>query len=254
MQLIVHSRSTKKFINEWLYDTTLEVSSAPDEKVILNKESCENVIAIGGGAVIDTAKILSSNPIIAIPTTFAGASRTTHSVYWDHGRKCNYYCPKPITIAEPEYLRDLPKEMAEYSRCDAISHAIEALISNKRTSFGDFCANNALHLLNKDTLEDNLVGSFLAGDALEAVGTNVLHALSYPLTSIYKVEHGKALAYLLPKIIPYYFDKPIIKIGITVTLNIDKERVISEALTYPKILESNKKIDAEILRRLLNES
>jgi alcohol dehydrogenase class IV len=254
MRLILHSRSTKKFIDEWKYNKAIEVMSSPDHMTLQEKASLETVLAIGGGSVIDTAKILSKNPVIAIPTTFSGASRTTHAVYWNHGRKCNYHCPKPITIAKPEYLIGLPTDFVEYSRIDAICHAIESLISKKRTTFSDFCANTALDLLRKNTLEDNLSGSFLAGDAMEMTGTNVIHALSYPLTSLYNIGHGQALAYLLPKVLPYYFDKPPIKTDLTVTLNIDKERVINEALTYPKIFDTRKQINVAILRKLLNEN
>ena len=251
MSLIVHSRSTKRFIKEWKYERTLLVTKSPDESILKRAKTEECVIAIGGGAVIDTAKILSKNPIIAIPTTFAGASRTRHAVYWIKGRKYNYPCPKPITIARPEYLKTLPRDFYHYSLADCISHAVESLISKKATPFSRYLAETALHLVKKGGTENHLFASFLAGDAIEITETNIIHALSYPLTGLYKVPHGKAIAYLLPKILPYYGLEDKVSYSYQVDLEIDIEKIIKHGMKYSKIKNTIKPVNERILRRLL---
>ena len=81
--LLVCSNSTKDFdIVEKCKEKRI-VSSAPDISILEEMGTYENVVAIGGGAVIDTAKILSKNPITCYPTTAAGSSATSWSVYWD---------------------------------------------------------------------------------------------------------------------------------------------------------------------------
>jgi len=251
MKLIVHSKHTKKYINDFLYDKTLITTHTPDYSIKDVENTEKEVIAIGGGSVIDTAKILSKNPIIAIPTTLSGACRTTHSVYWKRDRKCNAYNPKPITISKPEYMKTLPKEFLEYSRIDAVCHGIESLISKDRTTLSKFLAKEGLNLLDKNNLTDLLNGSYLTGDAMEITKTNVIHALSYPITYHYKVPHGKALVFLLPKILPYYGLENLATIKRKITLNIDTEKIIKEALTYYKIFKTRKKINKDILRKLL---
>ena len=80
MRLVVHSKSTEKYIGDWEYDKKLLVTHHPTEETVEKAGTETAVIAIGGGSTIDAARILSLNPIIAIPTTLAGASRTSHAV------------------------------------------------------------------------------------------------------------------------------------------------------------------------------
>jgi len=203
MRLMIHSKSTERYINDWEYDKTITVFHHPTKEVLKKANSENQVIAIGGGSVIDTAKIISRNPIIAIPTTFSGASRTSHAVYWHKGKKLNFNTKRPITILKPKYLETLSEDFFQYSKADCTCHAVESLISKKATEESIFYASTALELIRKRKLEDVLIGSLLAADAFEITGTNLLHALSYPLTTIYGIPHGKALLFLLPRVLPY---------------------------------------------------
>ena len=72
---VVCSASTKKFIEDDINDEYIIVTRPPDEKILDLVDSIENVICIGGGAVIDYAKIISKGPIeICYPTTASGSS------------------------------------------------------------------------------------------------------------------------------------------------------------------------------------
>ena len=61
--LLVCSESTKDFIDG--FDKIRVVKEAPDISILDEIGSYENVTAIGGGAVIDTAKILAKNSIVS---------------------------------------------------------------------------------------------------------------------------------------------------------------------------------------------
>ena len=65
MSLLVCSNSTKDFLQG--FDKKKIISSAPDKSILDEMGSEESVIAIGGGAVIDTAKIICKNSIICTP-------------------------------------------------------------------------------------------------------------------------------------------------------------------------------------------
>ena len=253
MRLVVYSKSTERYIDDWNHSGEFMVSHHPTEALLGLANNWDEVIAIGGGSVIDTAKIISKYPVIAIPTTFAGASRTSHAVYWAEKRKRNYPTPRPRTILKPEYLKTLPADIYMYSKADCICHALESLISDKATTESRFYASLALELVNKNNLEDMLTASLLAADAFEITGTNLLHALSYPLTAIYGVQHGKALLFLLPRILPYVEELVDVNIPVEeyITLDADLERVVEEAFTYKKIFEVRKTINKETLIELL---
>ena len=254
MRLMVYSKSTERYAKNWNYDKTLMVLHHPTKETLKLASSEDQVIAIGGGSVIDTAKIISRNPVIAIPTTFAGASRTSHAVYWYDKRKFNFDTSRPVTITKPEYLKTLPEDIYQHSKADCICHALESLISKKATAESRFYALTALELINKGNREDTLTASLLAADAFEITGTNILHALSYPLTAIYEISHGKALLFLLPKILPYVEDMLEVDINIKeidISTEIDMTMIIEEALKYPKIFETRKIINRKILTSLM---
>jgi len=253
MRLMIHSKSTERYIEEWDYDKVVMVPHHPTKEILKKTNTESQVIAIGGGSVIDTAKILSRNPVIAIPTTFAGASRTSHAVYWHEKKKFNIDTHRPVTIMKPEYLETLPDDFYQYSKADCICHALESLISKNANEESRFYASTALELINKGNREDDLIASILAADAFEITGTNLLHALSYPLTAIYGIPHGKALMFLLPRMLPYVedileFDIPIKNI---IELDVDMELIVEESLKYPKIFETRKPINKEVLINLL---
>lgn len=246
--LLVCSRATEQYASDWDYDRKLLVTSVPTSDTLKLKRE-DDIVAIGGGSVIDTAKIISKGPVIAIPTTFSGASRTSHAVYWSNGRKLDLDTEKPITITKPEYLKTLPCGVIRYSRADCICHAVESLISKKPNHLSRFYASTALNLVRRDSLIDLLNASLLAGDAIEITGTNVMHALSYALTAIHKIPHAKALAFLLPRF--SFFPLKDIGIDSGVKLNIDIQRVVGEALTYPKVYNCQKPITRNTLVEFL---
>jgi alcohol dehydrogenase class IV len=253
MQLMVYSNSTKKYIDDWNYNKSMLVTEHPTGKTLKIKDSTDKVIAIGGGSVIDTAKIISKTSIIAIPTTFSGASRTSHAVCWDKNKKINVVTEKPITIVKSEYFKSLPNELLRYTKADCLCHAVESIISKKSNKISLFLAETAIDLIKQG---DWINASLLAGDAMEITSTNVIHALSYPLTSFYGVPHGKALAYLLPKVLDYLLPKNnllwVVEENFTeIKLDFNIKTVIDEAFEYPKIHESRKKINKKILEELL---
>jgi len=252
MRLMIHSKSTEQYVDDWKHDETMMISSHPTRETLENANSQTQVIAIGGGSVIDTAKIVSRNRVIAIPTTFAGASRTSHAVYWHEEQKFNFDTKQPITILKPEYLETLPENFYQYSKADCICHAVESLISTNSTEESRFYALTALELIQKGKREDALIGSLLAADAFEITGTNLLHALSYPLTAIYGVPHGKALLFLLPRVLPYIQDllEPNIQIKERTDLDVNMMTIVDEALRYPKIFETRKLINRKVLMEM----
>ena len=197
------------------------------------------IIAIGGGCVMDYSKIVSvfknttnlkkriinsdykkrdKIPILAIPTTAgSGAEVTSNAVIYINNIK---YSVEGSEI-RPDYYTLLPKLLLSSSQridsssgFDAISQAIESILSKKSNSESISYASKALKLLfnnytdfvtkkNVYNSHKMAVGANLAGKAINISKTTAPHALSYPLTSFFNVPHGHAVSLTLNKFLKF---------------------------------------------------
>ena len=251
--LLVCSNSTKDLLNG--FDRKRVITSAPDKSILLEVGTEESVVAIGGGAVVDTAKILSKNPIDCYPTTAAGSSATSWSVYWDGAKKCSLKRQKPNEVTfNRGFVGTLSYDMVIETTYDVVSHCLDSLHSKKATDESKEYCNTALGWLRKYK-NDNLYlvkAGHEAGNAIEIAGTNLLHSLSYPLTGYYGVSHGMALGYFLPKILKFIdYDVSDIIEDFNLELDVDIDFIIDEALKYDKINEFKIFISKEILQEVL---
>jgi alcohol dehydrogenase class IV len=252
--LLVCSKSTRNYFPD--ISEVYMVSDAPDITILEIADSEDEVIAVGGGAVIDTAKIIAKNKIICYPTTAAGSSATSWSVYWNGRDKYSYKAliPKKVYFDE-QFLQGIPQHVIEYTTYDAVSHCLDSLWSKKATPESRLYANQALAMLHKKTSPLELIkAGHIAGQAIEITSTNLLHCLSYPLTGIYNVPHGKALGFLLPKIskwmgndVTNYLDEFEVELDEHINMTL----VIEHALLYDKIHSVNKQLSKELLEHLL---
>lgn len=205
-------------------------------------ESFDSVIALGGGSVIDTAKVLrgmlsteqnsvvdliraspvdkSSPLLIAIPTTAGtGAEVTPFATVWDKtdSKKHSFLGASPdIAILDPSLTLSLNREQTLYPALDALSHSLESIWnvnSNERTigwaNSAIECICDALPMALKNSQDLKARRSlqeaaFLAGAAISETKTAIAHAISYPLTLRYDVPHGLACSFTLRSIINEY--------------------------------------------------
>ena len=250
--LLVCSKSTRDFLPG--FKRVRIISSAPTKDILDEIGIEEDVIAIGGGAVIDTAKILSKNPIRCYPTTAAGSSSTSWSVYWDGTKKCSLKRMLPgDVILNGLFVEELSEAVVMSTTCDVVSHCLDSMSSRKATEESISYCKEALNVLrNKEHNFDLIKAGRIAGKAIEIAGTNLLHSLSYPLTGYYNISHGMALGYFLPrlsKFMGYNVDDIIGEYKIK--LEFDLDLVIKEAFKYEKINEFNKFISINKLKEIL---
>lgn len=221
-----------------------KVVREPDLDVIDNgaayclEEECDCVIAVGGGSVIDTSKMiamLATNggcteqyqiegrvvekvPLlfVAVPTTAGtGAEATRVSVVFNQNKGYKKACYDNSMIAEiavldPATTVGLPAKVTASTGMDAITHAIEAYTSLNANVVSRMYSIKALELLTKNIVTaynepDNmeartnmLLGSYFAGIAI-AVGTCLAHIVGQPFGAIYGIPHGDACSiFLIP--------------------------------------------------------
>ena len=192
-------------------------------------------IAVGGGSVLDTAKILaaiSANPLfeedltdtsrilnqpialIAAPTTAGtGAEATPNAILLDeaHGAKIGIVSPRMIAcrvLLDSDLTATMPASLVASTGLDALAHALESYISTRESVFLETFAFKAISLIlssleqaaagDRDARERMQLASFYAGSCLVVSNTCAVHAIAYPLSGIYHVPHGVSIAALLP--------------------------------------------------------
>lgn len=144
------------------------------------------VLAIGGGAVIDQAKIYAKRTgkiCLAIPTTGAGATETSHAVVWNTDAKRNIQTDIPITIVPPFEIK-LSKEARRNTCLDILGHIVDYL---------NVCTDN-------EVIEVGI----MAGKLIEKRPSNLTHPASYPLT-LKGMPHGESVGRVLKQSIDKAF-------------------------------------------------
>ena len=199
---------------------------------LLKNSGADAIIAIGGGSVLDMAKLIrffnsykgevteksfekfcDLLPLIAMPTTAGTGAEATHFavVYKDkvkYSAEHDDMLPN-YAIIYPPFTYGNPKYLTACTGFDALAQAIEAFWNLNATEESDIYAEKAIKLLwhnlpdvvNRPTeeLRDKVSeGSYWAGRAINITKTTAPHAFSYPFTTYYGYPHGYAVALTFP--------------------------------------------------------
>lgn len=201
------------------------------------------VIAIGGGSVIDMAKMINffagskiqpkayikgktagvgkSLPLIAIPTTSGTGSEATHFavLYVGHEKYSigNEHILPDIAIVDPQFTMSLPPKITASTGMDALSQAIESYWCINSNELSKQYAKEAILLImsnlhqcvtNPDKVSKTAMSkaAHLAGKAINITKTTAAHAVSYPITSFFGVDHGHAVGLTLASFLVYNFN------------------------------------------------
>ena len=207
------------------------------------------ILAIGGGSVIDYAKIANvvdqrndlkdliinySYPfknkytkLAVIPTTAgSGAEVTSNAVIYVDGIKHSFESGLLIPdnfFLIPEFLISAPNKIKASAGFDAIAQAIESLMSKKSNLNSLEFAKNSLKIslnsyenfVKNPTIinaTEMSIASNLAGKAINISKTTAPHAVSYPFTSLFNISHGHAVSLFFEKFLQYNY------------LNLDKSK------------------------------
>ena len=188
---------------------------------VVLKYSPDAIVAVGGGSVLDMAKLVRhysklSCKLLAIPTTAGtGAESTQFAVCYIDGAKHsisdNSILPNEV-ILYPPFTYANGRYLTACTGFDALAQAIEAYWNINSTADTDRYALKAIEclfpLLVKERLENEdrdllLRAANDAGRAINITRTTVPHALSYTLTSKYGYPHGHAVALTFPFFMKY---------------------------------------------------
>ncbi|MDO4478615.1 MAG: iron-containing alcohol dehydrogenase [Lachnospiraceae bacterium] len=211
------------------------------------------IVGLGGGSAMDAAKtmwifyehpelqkmedILPPNPFpklhtkaqfACIPSTSGSASEVSRSVVItdDDGMKRglgNMEMMPDIAIVAPEVCASMPKRVTAETGMDALTHALEALVSNRVNYVADTLARRAAkdimavlptaveHGDDLKARETMANASMVAGMAFTNVSLGIVHSIAQTLGSYFHISHGLADAIVLPYIIEYNSGAPYAK-------------------------------------------
>ena len=229
----IFSNLLKKKVVKYYHKTSNYPVINELKKIVLSikKFNPDLIIAVGGGSVMDYAKISNAinftkkleksiinhqyelikkkTKLICIPTTSgSGAEVTSNAVIYINGIKHSI----EGDLIKPDYFFLIPKLVIKSPKAikasagvDAIAQAVESLISKKSNSQSVIFAQKSLEISLKYFLESlknptkyntsyMCISANLAGRAINISKTVAPHAVSYPFTSLYNVGHGHAVS------------------------------------------------------------
>lgn len=203
------------------------------------------IIAVGGGSSMDTAKavgIIVANPefsdvvsleglaptlnptvpIITVPTTAGtGSEVTAYYVITDVERGRKFVCVDAnamsiIAVVDPDMMSSMPRGLTAATGMDALTHAIEGLITKSAWDMSDMLHIKAIELIAKNLRgavnnepegrEGMALAQYLAGMGFSNVGLGLVHGMAHPLGATYDTPHGVANAIILPTVMRYNAD------------------------------------------------
>lgn len=195
------------------------------------------IVTIGGGSSMDTAKaigIIITNPefadvrslegvaptknhavfTIAVPTTAGTAAEVTiNYVITDVEKKRKFVCVDTndipeIAVVDPDMMASMPKGLTAATGMDALTHAIEGLITKGAWEMTDMFHLEAIRLISENLRdavankpegrEGMALAQYIAGQGFSNVGLGIVHSMAHGMSALYDTPHGVACATILP--------------------------------------------------------
>ena len=220
----------------------LQVEAVVD---MVQGQECDLIIGLGGGSVMDAAKLASvlkgapytikdllNDPTqaekkvktVMIPTTCGTGSEATCNaivaIPEEKSKKgiVNDNMIPDYVILDAQMIAKLPKAIVAATGVDALAHVVECFTSKKATPFSDCYALEGAKLIfanireaynnpdNMDAKNKMLIGAYYGGIAITGSGTTAVHALSYPLGGKFHIAHGVSNAILFAHVMKFNKD------------------------------------------------
>ena len=237
----------KNKIKYAIYDKTQPnptVDNVEEALKIYHKNSCDTLIAIGGGSAMDCAKAVGARvaypkkavgkmggilrvlrklpTLIAIPTTAGTGSETTLAAVITDSKTHHKYALMSFPLIPHYAVLDakltftLPPHMTSTTGMDALTHAVEAYIGRSTSKETRRLALEATKLVfenvekayvngNDHKARENMLhAAYKAGVAFSKSYVGYIHAVAHSLGGQYGTPHGLANAVIMPYVLESY--------------------------------------------------
>jgi alcohol dehydrogenase len=211
---------------------------------LFTQAGCDSIIVVGGGSPIDCAKgigIVFSNgqhvlefegvdnvgipapPLICIPTTAGtGADVSQFAIINDTRRRVKIAVISKkivpdIALIDPVPLTTLTPELTAHTGMDALTHSIEAYVSNASSPVTDIHALESIRLMHTFLIKafdqpkemewryQTMLGSLCAGLAFSNASLGAVHAMAHSLGGFSDLPHGECNTLLLEHVMDFNY-------------------------------------------------
>lgn len=221
-----------------IYDKVMSNPTVPcvyEGARVAKENEVDFIIAIGGGSPMDAGKAMALLacqdikeediflgkfseqvlPMAFVPTTAGtGSEVTPYSILTNDKAqtKTSISTPKlfpTISFLDAKYMDSLSLTTTINTAIDALSHAVEGMISVRASVLSDALALESIRniascfeelqdgKISRESREKLLYGSMLAGVVISHTGTTAVHSMGYSLTYFKDIDHGRANGLLL---------------------------------------------------------
>ncbi|PKM65424.1 MAG: alcohol dehydrogenase [Firmicutes bacterium HGW-Firmicutes-2] len=247
LESLIQSNSEDMIIFDDVTPNPRDYEAMMGAEIFLSHD-CDLLIAIGGGSPIDCAKcisIVSTNgghilnyegvdeiklpgpPLICIPSTSGtSADISQFAIIQDSQESVkraiiSKKVVPDLALIDPIPLMTMDKYLTACTGMDALTHAIEAFVSNAHSPLTDVHALEAISLIynniNKameenrtlDTMYQMLLGSLQAGLAFSNASLGAVHAMAHSLGGLLDLPHGECNSILLEHVIALNYETEI---------------------------------------------
>ncbi len=208
-------------------------------------EGCNAIVAVGGGSPIDCAKgigVVTANgsdvsrfegvdevplpgpPLLCVPTTAgSGADVSQFAILCEPQRRLKFSIVSKkvvpdVSLVDPETTATIPAFLACCMGLDALTHALEALVSNAASPLTDLHALEAVRLAagalprvasggaDDETLAAMSLATLESGLAFSNASLGAVHAMAHAVGERFDAPHGLCDALLLPIVVEFNYD------------------------------------------------
>ena len=219
-----------------------DVASLERFRVEVRHLPIDAVVGLGGGSVLDVAKLLAAlhgRPesvrqffgsgllpprtisLVCLPTTAGtGSEVSPNAILYDeieHLKKAviSPYLVPDAAFIDPQLTVSVPAALTAATGVDALAHCLEAYANRVAHPLVDLYALEGIRLISSqlqhavdqpndlDARSAVALGSLYGGLCLGPVNTAAVHALAYPLGSEFRLAHGLSIALLLPHVVRF---------------------------------------------------
>jgi alcohol dehydrogenase len=207
-----------------------QLGTVCDLATLLGSRQVDTVVAVGGGSILDTAKLaarLVEDPgglemrlrgaypfppgvaVVAMPTTAGSGAEVTRTAIVSHGGRKTWAWDErlrpELAVLAPTLTVGLPRAATVASGLDAFVHAVEAATGGRATTrisalgaeaagmIFDFLPQVVRDPHDVDARSSMLLAANMAGVAIDACGTGIGHAVGHALASLGPIPHGVAV-------------------------------------------------------------
>jgi len=237
----------KSRVRYTVYDKTMPnptVNNVEEALRYYKGNSCDGIIAVGGGSAMDCAKAVGARAVypkktlskmggvlrvrrrlptlIAVPTTAGTGSETTLAAVITDSETHHKYAIMSFpliphyAVLDAELTYTLPPHLTSTTGMDALTHAVEAYIGRSTTKETRRLALEAVKLVfenvkkaydngyDREARENMLHAAYKAGVAFSKSYVGYIHAVAHSLGGRYGIAHGLANATVMPYVLESY--------------------------------------------------